>query len=413
MLNKKTKFHSIPEALEDIAAGKMVIVVDDENRENEGDFVMAADKVTPEAINFMATYGRGLICTPVPAGWSERLGLRAMSPANNSAHETAFTVSIDASENISTGISSQDRYETIKKLSEPFSKAADFVQPGHIFPLIAKAGGVLERPGHTEAAVDLSLLAGSQPVGIICEIMNEDGSMSRRDDLIKMAELHNLKIISIEDLIRYRRIMEGGVELETSIPFPNKYADDFELHLLTDKFTGAEYTAISRGLKLPLAQVEPKLVRVHSQCFTGDIFGSKRCDCGEQLDLAMKQISEATSGLLIYLNQEGRGIGLANKIRAYKLQDEGLDTIEANHQLGFDADSRDFTPAALILQALGIEKIKLMTNNPQKLETLLSYGIEVEERLNLEPSITSSNKKYLMTKKHKMGHTLHLDQYMQ
>ena len=265
MLNKNL-FNSIPDAIEDIENGKIVIVVDDENRENEGDFVMAADKVTPEAINFMATYGRGLICTPIPKAWAQRLGLRNMSPENNSAHETAFTISIDARENITTGISSHDRYESIKLLASPFAKADDFVRPGHIFPLVAKDGGVLERPGHTEAAVDLSLMAGCQPAGIICEIMNEDGSMARRDDLIKMAQLHNLKIITIDELIRYRRLMEGGIELETSIPFPNKYADDFELHLFKDKFTGNEYTAITRGLKLPLAQSQATLVRVHSEC---------------------------------------------------------------------------------------------------------------------------------------------------
>lgn len=404
---------SIPDALEDFAQGKMLIVVDDHDRENEGDFVMAADKITPEAVNFMAKYGRGLICTPISKDWAKRLDLPLLSQSNTSAYNTPFTISIDAKVNTTTGISAFDRYETIKKLAEPFAKADDFLRPGHIFPLIANDAGVLKRPGHTEAAIDLCNLAGSQPVGVICEIMNEDGSMARFDDLKSLASFFQIKMISIADLVRYRRLMENGIEVEESIPFPNKYGQDFDMKLLVDRYTGEEYTIITKNINESEKSLEPVLVRVHSQCFTGDLFGSKRCDCGEQLEKAMNDIEAAGKGALIYLNQEGRGIGLANKIRAYKLQDQGYDTISANHQLGFDSDLRDFTPAAMILRALGVSKVELMTNNLEKVETLMSYGIEVTKRLTLEPSITSENKKYLMTKKHQMGHQIHLNQYLQ
>lgn len=385
----KTNFDSIQEAIEDIKKGKMVIVLDDEDRENEGDFVAAAELVNPEMINFMASVGRGLICTPLTRLDAERLELPLMVQQNNSCHETAFTVSID-SKNAGTGISAHDRSTTIAEMVDANIGPETFLRPGHIFPLIAKDGGVIERPGHTEAAVDLAKLAGLKPMGIICEVMSEDGTMARRDELFQIAEKYNLKIITIKDLIEFRKN-----EVVEIIDFPNKYGD-FKLHLFKN-----DHVALVLGdVKSELTS----LVRIHSECMTGDIFGSKRCDCGEQLDLSLKKIGEKGSGALIYLKQEGRGIGLANKIKAYKLQENGHDTISANHALGFDADLRDYSVAADMLRSVGIFSIDLMTNNPLKIKELEENGILLNSRLPLVSETNKHNKNYISVKRDKMGH---------
>lgn len=400
----KRPLDSIESALLDLKAGKMIIVVDDEDRENEGDFVMAAEAITPEAINFMATHGRGLICTPLSAELATKLDLPLQVTTNTASLGTAFTVTIDAKEKISTGISSSDRSHTIKLMTSPDTKASDFARPGHIFPLIAKDGGVLKRPGHTEASVDLSVMAGFSPVGVICEIMNEDGTMARFDDLGFMADRLNLKMISIEDLIAYRKQTENLISEVESVPFANKFGN-FQLYVFRSKILGEEHMAIVKGELSALKNNSP-LVRVHSECFTGDIFGSSRCDCGDQLANAMKRIEAEGSGAVIYMRQEGRGIGLFNKVRAYQLQDKGMDTAEANEHLGFPVDSRDYTMAAQILRYFEMSSLRLLTNNPQKLDSLCKLGDFKVSREALEINPTTHNAQYLKTKKTKLGHLL-------
>lgn len=394
----------IEDALADLKAGKMIIVVDDEDRENEGDFVMAAELVTPEAINFMATIGRGLICTPVTEEIAKKLDLPLQVQTNTASLGTAFTVTIDAKEKISTGISASDRSYTIKLMTDLETKPTDFVRPGHIFPLIAKDGGVLERPGHTEASVDLSRLSGLSPVGVICEIMNPDGSMARFPELCKLAEDHNLKMISIADLMVYRKMQENLISSVEAIPFPTRFGE-FQMYIFRSELLKQEHVAIVKGEPAKLKNGR-SLVRVHSECFTGDIFGSFRCDCGEQLAISMKQIEEAGSGLIIYLRQEGRGIGLYNKVRAYQLQDQGMDTAEANLHLGFPVDMRDYTMAAQMLNYFEVKSIKLLTNNPAKIEGLNKLGFTDIERAPLEINANQRNAQYLFTKKLKMGHLL-------
>lgn len=403
-------FDKIEEAIEEIKKGKMIIVVDDEDRENEGDLVMAADKITPDAINFMAIKGRGIICAPITKKIAERLELDLMVNNNDSVHETAFTVSIDCADG-GTGISAADRSRTIELLTLDSTKPADLARPGHIFPLIAKPGGVLQRAGHTEAAVDIAKLAGMNPVGVICEIMDEDGTMARRDRLIHLAKEWNMKIVTIKDLIEFRRkedlpeVEEKGPSIrETSvIKFPNKYGE-FDLHLFeTDLKKQPHHIALTLG---DITPDEPVLVRVHSECFTGDIFGSMRCECGKQLEKAMEMIAEEGKGVLVYLRQEGRGIGLPNKIKAYELQDEGYDTVEANHKLGFKDDLREYGVGAQILKMLKVGKFKLMTNNPRKIVGLEGFDLKLEERVPLEIEPNEFNKNYLETKKEKLGHIL-------
>ncbi len=395
---------TIDDAIADLKLGKMIIVVDDEDRENEGDFVMAADLITPEAVNFMATIGRGLICTPLSQAFAHRFNLPLQVEANTASLGTAFTVTIDAREKISTGISSSDRAYSIKLLSEPSTTADDFVRPGHIFPLIAKDGGVLERPGHTEASVDLSKLAGFAPVGVICEIMNPDGTMARMPELCEVAKTHHLKMISIADLIDYRRFNENLISTVESVNLPTEYGD-FDLYVFRSELLKQEHMAIVKGDKTAFKETSP-LIRVHSECFTGDILGSLRCDCGEQLFSALKHIQDAGTGMVIYLRQEGRGIGLLNKVKAYQLQDQGMDTAEANLHLGFPVDSRDYTMAAQILRYFEVDQMKLMTNNPLKISSLTKLGFKSIERFPLETKAQAKNARYLFTKKTKFGHLL-------
>lgn len=391
---------SIEAALADLRAGKMIIVVDDEDRENEGDFVMAADMVTPEAINFMATVGRGLICTPVSTAIAKKLDLPLQVQTNTASLGTAFTVTIDAREKISTGISASDRSHSIKLMTEPTTVASDFVRPGHIFPLIAKDGGVLERPGHTEASVDLSRLSGFSPVGVICEIMNPDGTMARLPELLELATKHDLKVVSIADLIQYRRINESLISHVEAVPLPTKFGE-FQMYVFRSELLKQEHVAIVKG-----DLSGSPLVRVHSECFTGDIFGSFRCDCGDQLDRSMKLIEDSANGMVIYLRQEGRGIGLFNKVKAYQLQDKGLDTAEANLHLGFPVDLRDYTMAAQILRYFNVTSLRLMTNNPQKIDGLTKLNVKNIERFPLEMDAHHRNAQYLFTKKVKLGHLL-------
>lgn len=399
------EFNSIEEALEDIREGKMVVVIDDEDRENEGDLLMAAEKVTPEAINFMATYGRGLICTPVASERLIQLGIEQMVTDNTETMGTAFTVSIDSAE-ATTGISAFERAATISKIVEPSSTSKDFRRPGHVFPLEARPGGVLKRAGHTEAAVDLARLAGLNPAGVICEIMNEDGTMARTPELIEYVKKHNLKIVTIADLIAYRKAKEILVQKVTEADLPTKYGH-FRIMGYINKLNGEHHIAIVKG---DITGPEPVLVRVHSECLTGDAFGSMRCDCGDQLASALLQIEEAGRGVLLYMRQEGRGIGLINKIKAYALQDQGMDTVEANLALGFPADMRDYGIGAQILSDLGIEKMSLMTNNPKKIAGLSGYGIEVVSRVPLQIRCNEVNEAYLKTKKAKMGHILNFNE---
>jgi 3,4-dihydroxy 2-butanone 4-phosphate synthase / GTP cyclohydrolase II len=400
------KLNKIEEAIADLKAGKVVIVVDDEDRENEGDFLTAAQNVTPEVINFMATHGRGLICAAVTEQRAKELQLELMVTDNTSAHETAFTVSIDLlGFGCTTGISASDRAKTVQALINPEMKPKNFGRPGHIFPLIAKTGGVLRRTGHTEATIDLARLAGFESCGALVEIMNEDGTMARLPDLIKIAARHNLKIISIKDLIAYRLQNESIIEKQVEVEMPTQWGN-FKLVAYKQTTTGYEHLAIYKG---EWKKDEPVLVRVHSSCATGDIFGSCRCDCGPQLHKAMEMIEKEGKGVLVYMNQEGRGIGLLNKLKAYKLQEEGLDTVEANLQLGFKADERDYGVGAQILRSLGVSKIKLMTNNPKKRAGLIGYGLEIVENVALEIKGNLHNNKYLKTKKEKLGHDLHLD----
>ncbi|KXG76131.1 bifunctional 3,4-dihydroxy-2-butanone-4-phosphate synthase/GTP cyclohydrolase II [Thermotalea metallivorans] len=395
------KFNTIEEAIEDIKAGKMIVVVDDEDRENEGDLLMAAEKVTPEAINFMAKYGRGLICMPILGERLKQLNIPQMVSHNTDLHQTAFTVSIDAIET-TTGISAYERAATIRKVLDPNAKPEDFKRPGHIFPLEAKEGGVLKRSGHTEAAVDLAKLAGLYPAGVICEIMNEDGSMARVPELMEYVKVHQLKIITIADLIAYRRKNEVLIERVAEANMPTKYGE-FRIIGYQNKLNGEHHLALVKG---NVADGAPVLVRVHSECLTGDAFGSMRCDCGEQYAAAMKKINEEGRGVLLYMRQEGRGIGLINKLKAYALQDRGMDTVEANLALGFPEDMRDYGIGAQILFDLGIRKIRLMTNNPKKLSGLSGYGLEIVERVPIQMNHNERNAYYLKTKKEKLGHML-------
>jgi 3,4-dihydroxy 2-butanone 4-phosphate synthase / GTP cyclohydrolase II len=394
-----SKFDKIEEAIADIKAGRMIIVVDDEDRENEGDFIMAAEMVTPEAINFMSIYGKGLICTPITSARAKELELDLMVKSNDALHQTAFTVSIDSIYG-GTGISAQDRALTIKEMVRKDTRPDEFMRPGHIFPLIAKDGGVVERPGHTEASVDLARLAGLYPAGVICEIIDDDGSMARRDRLFEIAKQHNLKMITIEELIKYRNQLTSSLIKTSEIDFPNKYGH-FTLHMFEK---GSEHHfALVKG---DLSSHTAPIVRLHSECLTGDVFGSLRCDCGDQLSRSMELIEKEGSGILIYLRQEGRGIGLPNKIRAYTLQDQGIDTVDANLKLGFRSDLREYGSAAEILKLLNVKTIRLMTNNPDKINSLQSLKIEVVERIPVEIEAQEKNHRYLMTKKEKMGHLL-------
>jgi 3,4-dihydroxy 2-butanone 4-phosphate synthase/GTP cyclohydrolase II len=394
-------FNTVEEALEDIRQGKMIVMVDDEDRENEGDLVMAAEMTTPEAINFMATYGRGLICVPMTRNRIHSLQLEPMVAKNTDAHETAFTVSVDSATS-STGISAFERAETIKILVDPNSKPTDLHRPGHIFPLQAREGGVLVRAGHTEGSVDLARLAGLQPAGVICEIMNEDGTMARVPDLLLFVEKHNLKFITLKDLIAYRRQSEKLIERVQSIHLPTGFGDFRAvgyLSILDQK----EHLALVKGT---VDDGKPVLVRVHSECLTGDVFHSRRCDCGDQLTAALEKIEHEGRGVLLYMRQEGRGIGLLNKLRAYKLQEQGKDTVEANLALGFPEDLRDYGVGAQILADLGISEVRLMTNNPRKIIGLEGYGLKVVERVPIEIQSKPENSAYLCTKKVKMGHIL-------
>ncbi|MED5474627.1 MAG: bifunctional 3,4-dihydroxy-2-butanone-4-phosphate synthase/GTP cyclohydrolase II [Candidatus Neomarinimicrobiota bacterium] len=395
-------FNTIDEALEHYKQGKMIIVVDDEDRENEGDFVIAGELATPDDINFMAKEGRGLVCTSISREISNRLKLTPMVQQNTAAHETAFTVSVDAVKNTTTGISSADRWETLQVLCDVKSVSTDLARPGHMFPLIAKEGGVLQRAGHTEAAVDLSVLCGLKPISLLVEIVDEDGSMARGHRLHEIAKKFNFPIITIADLIKYRRHNEKLVEELSSIPFPTDYGD-FTLKLFGDKIHGDNHVAIIKGDINPNEEI---LVRVHSQCLTGDIFGSKRCDCGGQLEAALQTIEREGKGIVVYLRQEGRGIGLKNKLLAYELQDEGMDTVEANNKLGFKADLREYGIGAQILQECGVGKIKLLTNNPRKIVGLSGYKLEVVDRIPLEIESNKHNKSYLKAKKEKLGHLI-------
>ncbi|HXK82436.1 MAG TPA: bifunctional 3,4-dihydroxy-2-butanone-4-phosphate synthase/GTP cyclohydrolase II [Bacteroidales bacterium] len=398
---------SIEEAINDIREGKLLIVVDDYDRENEGDFIVAAEKITPEIVNFMATHGRGLICAPIPEERCEQLNLELMVGKNTSLHETPFTVSVDLIGNgCTTGISASDRSKTIKALIDPITKPEDLGRPGHIFPLRARNNGVLRRAGHTEAVVDLTRLAGLIPGGALVEIMNEDGTMARLPQLIEIGSRFNIKIITIRDLIEYRLKTESLIEHGTEVNLPTDYGD-FKLVPFKQKNSGLEHVALIKG---KWTEDEPILVRVHSSCVTGDIFGSKRCDCGDQLHKSMQLIDKIGKGVIVYLNQEGRGIGLFNKIAAYKLQEEGLDTVEANLHLGFKDDERDYGVGAQILRSLGVKKMKLITNNPVKRAGLKGYGLEIVENVHLEIHPNKFNRFYLETKKYKMGHELDLDE---
>lgn len=402
----KSSLNTIEEAIVDIKAGKVVIVVDDEDRENEGDFVTSARNASPEIVNFMSKEGRGLICAPITEDRAKELRLDLMVSKNTSHHETAFTVSVDLlGEGNRTGISASERSRTIRALIDKKTKPEDLGRPGHVFPLIAQNGGVLKRAGHTEAAVDLARFAGHEPAGVLVEIMHEDGEMARLPELLQIAKKFSLKIISIKDLIAYRLQRETLVRKEVKVNLPTKYGM-FHLYAYTQLNTGQEHLALTKG---SWKKNEPVLVRVHSCCLTGDIFHSLRCDCGPQLHKAMQMIEQEGRGVIVYMNQEGRGIGLLNKLKAYNLQEEGKDTVEANHALGFPMDARDYGIGAQILRDLGVSKIRLLSNNPKKRAGLLGYGLEVVENVSIEVAPNAHNKKYLQTKRDKMGHSLKVE----
>lgn len=398
--------NTIPEAIEAIKAGKTIIVVDDEDRENEGDFLTAARNATPETINFMVTHGRGLVCAPITAGRAKELELEPMVLRNTTSHETNFTVSVDLlGHGCTTGISASDRSKTCLALIDPAIKPEDLGRPGHIFPLIAKDGGVLRRAGHTEATIDLSVLAGFEPAGVICEIMNEEGEMARLPELLEIANKFDLKIISIKDLIEYRLATESMIRKEVAVKMPTEWGE-FDMVAYTQIDTGENHLALIKGTWEP---DEPILVRVHSSCVTGDIFGSCRCDCGPQLHKAMEIIQQEGKGVILYMNQEGRGIGLVNKLKAYQLQENGFDTVDANLELGFKMDQRDYGIGAQILRDLGISKMRLMSNNPKKRAGLVGYGLEVVENVPIEINPNPHNENYLRTKRDKMNHSILLN----
>jgi 3,4-dihydroxy 2-butanone 4-phosphate synthase / GTP cyclohydrolase II len=393
---------SIDAVLRDIRAGKPVIVVDDADRENEGDLIIAAEKATAENINFLVTYGRGMVCAPITQERAAKLGLNRMVLDNRESFKTDFTVTVDAANGITTGISAEDRAKTIRLLANPKSVPGDLVQPGHIFPLRAKAGGVLQRSGHTEASVDLARMAGLDPSGVLCEIMNDDGTMARLPDLLKFKKKHKLKLCTILDLIEYRRRREKLIEVEQRVKMPTDYGT-FDLLLYRATMNQEHHLALVKG---DVSDGKPVLVRVHSECLTGDVFGSRRCDCGSQLHTALRQIEQAGRGILLYMRQEGRGIGLAAKIHAYKLQEDGFDTVQANLKLGFPSDLREYGLGAQILFDLGVRKLRLLTNNPKKVVGLAGYGLQIVETVPIRIEANVHNKSYLRTKRMKMGHTL-------
>ena len=396
-------FCSVEEALDVIRSGNILLVVDDENRENEGDLVAAGELVTPDAINFMATHGRSLICVPMDEKRLCSLGLGRMVPLDeHDRYRTAFTVSVDARSGITTGISAFDRARTVRLLADDSSSACDFIRPGHMFPLQAVPGGVLRRTGHTEASVDLAKLAGLKPIAVICEVMRDDGEMARLPDLVEFARRHRLRILTVANLVAWRRLREKTIRRDSTVKMPTDYGD-FLLHLYLDETSGEHHLALVHG---DLSRPEPPLVRIHSECLTGDVFASRRCDCGNQLHAAMRQIVDYGHGAVLYMRQEGRGIGLAAKIRAYALQERGMDTVEANLELGYAADLRDYGAGAQMLLDLGISRMRLLTNNPRKIVGLQGYGIEIVERMPLSMPPTPFNKRYLQTKKDKLGHLI-------
>ena len=401
-MKKPYAFDPVEEVIKDIAAGRMVIVTDDADRENEGDLLIAAEKVTPESINFMVTHARGLVCAPITMERARQLGLQRMVLRNRESQKTDFTVSVDAARGVTTGISAWDRARAIQILADSKSAPGDLVQPGHVFPLQAREGGVLQRAGHTEAAVDLARLAGLDPSGVICEIMHDDGTMARLPELMKFKKRHKLKICTIQSLIAHRRVREKLIEREQVVQMPTDYGK-FELHMYRSLVDGAHHLALVMG---KISRTKPTLVRVHSECLTGDVFGSMRCDCGDQLHAALSQIQTAGNGVLVYMRQEGRGIGLPAKIHAYKLQEQGLDTVEANERLGFPAELRDYGIGAQILFDLGVRKLRFMTNNPKKVIGIDGYGLHITEVVPIRFEPNPHNAKYLETKRIKMGHLL-------